>query len=92
MRLFGRVSLPIFSCVSAAYVSETKAVYYEDAEVIGLAGIRMREALAALLSKGSFERISTDGEWTEEGYALYTEYVQNRQVCESVPIRLVGEG
>ena len=92
MRLFGRVSLPFFAHVSTAYASETRTVHYEDTEVVRLAGIRMQEALSALLSKGAFERISTGGEWTEEGYALYTEYVQNRQVCESVPVRLVGEG
>jgi hypothetical protein len=69
-----------------------QTVGYSDGEIVTLAGIRMREALSSLLSEGSLESMRTVGEWKAEGYALYTEYVQERKVCESVPIRLVGDG
>jgi similar to stage IV sporulation protein len=92
LRLFRRFSLPFFITVNEAYTVREQTVGYSDGEIVTLAGIRMREALSSLLSEGSLESMRTVGEWKAEGYALYTEYVQERKVCESVPIRLVGDG
>ena len=92
MRLFGRVSLPLFLSVDTAYAARKEAVHYSDADTVRIAGLRMKAALSELLSAGALESIRTEGEFTDEGYGLRAEYVQRRQICESVPIRLVGEG
>lgn len=91
MCLFGRFSLPFFLSTETAYAMREEAVLYSDADTVRIAGLRMKAALSEILSEGALESIRTDGEFTDEGYGLYAEYVQRRQICEAVPIRLVSE-
>ena len=49
MRLFGRVSLPLFLSVDTAYAARKEAVHYSDADTVRIAGLRMKAALSELL-------------------------------------------
>ena len=63
-----------------APVYEEEAIRYSDDEMIKLAKDRLNLKMASYLSNYDLIRISTSGEFTEEGYTLSSRIQYTREV------------
>ena len=76
----GGARLPVSLSLCFAPVYEEEAIRYSDDEMIKLAKDRLNLKMASYLSNYDLIRISTSGEFTEEGYTLSSRIQYTREV------------
>lgn len=80
LTLFGLVRLPVVISRTVALGRETALRTYTDDECVKIAAARLTSALRRELSDGDLIRIRTGGAFTEEGYHMYAEITEVREI------------
>ena len=84
-RLFGRYKLPMGLITRHRTTHKTEVVEYSSDEMTALASLRLSEAVGELLSGSDLKKISTDGDFTDEGYRMSSRVVYTAEVGKCVP-------
>ena len=85
-RLFGRYELPIEIVTEYSLPITESIVRLTDTELVTLASEKMREAILSATSGAELLRLSTSGEYTNDGYRMKTTVTVIESVGEDSPI------
>jgi similar to stage IV sporulation protein len=85
-RLFGRYELPIEIVTEYSIPMTESIVRLTDTELVTLASEKMREAILSATSDAELLRLSTSGEYTNNGYRMKTTVTVIESVGEDSPI------
>lgn len=84
-RLFGRYTIPFGIVTRHRTVQKIEVVEYTSAEMTALASLRLSERVETLLSGSDLKKISTSGDFTDDGYRMASRVVYSAEVGISSP-------
>lgn len=80
LTLFGQRRLPVVLTRTVAVGRETTYRTYTDDECVKIAASRLASVLRSELSDGDLVRLRTGGAFTKEGYRMYAEVTEVREI------------